>query len=185
MAGGFFDTRSEFIFDYLAESFIFEPSREILDTDCTDCHGFNRCKSVKSCQSPVLFSFISREKLLFLEHKFKTDYRSGARRWAARCRPPEVVGKPIETGCSRRKIHITALVLKIRPPGFAGHSFVNPFKASWNCRWHFMLRCAWQGCYGSAQKQPLPFLLANARFASRRPLGIHEAEHQAFGFSGG
>jgi hypothetical protein len=23
-----------------------------------------------------------------------------------------------------------------------------------------MLRCAWQGCYGSAQKQPLPFLLS-------------------------
>jgi CheY-like chemotaxis protein len=37
----------------------------------------------------------------------------------------------------------------------------NPFKASWNCRWHFMLRCAWQGCYGSAQTKnsPLPFLL--------------------------
>jgi hypothetical protein len=97
------------------------------------------------------------------------------------------VGKPIETGCSQRKIHITALVIKNRSPGFAGHSFVNPFKASWNCRWHFMLRCAWQGCYGSAQTKnsPLPFLLANAHFASLRPLGIHEAEHQAFGFSGG
>jgi len=66
-----------------------------------------------------------------------------------------VVGKLIETGCSQRKIHTTALVLKIRSPGFAGHSFVNPFKASWNCRWHFMLRCAWQGCYGSAQTKKL------------------------------
>jgi hypothetical protein len=43
---------------------------------------------------------------------------------------PEVVGKPIETGCSQRKIQITALILKILSPGFARHSFVNPFKAS-------------------------------------------------------
>jgi hypothetical protein len=93
----------------------------------------------------------------WIQNRF-SQRRAGC--WTARCRSPtRGRSKPIETDCSQRKIHIVAFVLKIRSPGFAGHSFVNPFKASWNCRWHFMLRCAWQGCYGSAQKQPLPFLL--------------------------
>ena len=44
--------------------------------------------------------------------------------------PEQGRSKPIETGCSQRKIQITALVLKICSSEFDRHSFVNPFKAS-------------------------------------------------------
>jgi len=45
-------------------------------------------------------------------------------------------------------------------------------------------RCAWQGCYGSAQTKTRRFRssLANAHVASCGWLGIHEVGLQAFGF---
>jgi hypothetical protein len=98
---------------------------------------------------------------------------------------PVVVGKPIETGCSQRKIHITALVLKIRSPGFARHSLLIRLRLREFAAGILCFAALGKDATGRLKSSRFRSSCANARFARLRPLGIHEAEHQAFGFSGG